>query len=114
MLMHGSQIFNLQDDSVLESIQKGWAIASEGFLSKLENKTTKYPEEDMTLRQLVERLGFSFEEHQVTTQDGYILTMHRVRQPNLRKGAPAVLCQHGVLSQSDTWIDNEPDVAIPF
>ena len=32
----------------------------------------------MTIRDIVENQGLCFQEHKVTTEDGYILTIHRV------------------------------------
>jgi pimeloyl-ACP methyl ester carboxylesterase len=32
--------------------------------------------------------------------------MHRVRKPNLKKGAPAVFMQHGLMDSSNTFISN--------
>lgn len=52
-----------------------------------------------------------YEEHEVTTEDGFILRMLRV---NLELGGPVVLLQHGLMSMADTWITNEPEVAICF
>ena len=35
-----------------------------------------------TIKQIVEENGFIFEEHNTITEDGYILTMHRIPKPN--------------------------------
>ena len=68
----------------------------------------------MNFKQIVEREGVLYEEHDVVTDDGYILTMQRIRAKGLPKVALVVLLQHGLLSQSDTWIDNDPSVAVAF
>ncbi len=34
--------------------------------------------------------GFDFEEFEVQTEDGYLLSVFRIRKPNLPKGAPVV------------------------
>lgn len=60
---------------------------------------------------MVEQQGMKYEEHTVMTEDGYILTMLRVNQES---GGPVVLLQHGLMSQADTWISNEPEVAVVF
>ena len=57
--------------------------------------------------QIVEKNGFKFEKHDVLTEDGYHLTLYRVRShftPD--KGAPVVFLQHGILSSADCWIGN--------
>ena len=63
------------------------------------------------VKQIVEENGFTFEEHQVTTEDGYILTLHRI--PG-KKGAPAVILQHGIEDCSIQWVINSPELAPAF
>ena len=62
-----------------------------------------------TLQQIIMENGFPFEQHNVTTEDGHILTMHRI--PN--DGSP-VLMQHGVEDSAMEWIINDPDKALAF
>lgn len=50
----------------------------------------------------------------VTTDDGYILKMLRIKKPSTGRGAPVAFCQHGLMSQADTFINNEPSVALGF
>lgn len=58
-----------------------------------------------TVQELVESRGFSFEEHQVTTKDGYILTLHRLFHPtNNNDQANPVLIGHGLCHQSIYWL----------
>ena len=63
-----------------------------------------------TISEIITENGFKFEEHNVTTQDGYILTMHRI--PN-NTGRP-VLLQHGIEDCSIQWVINSPDNAPAF
>nr|CAD7265972.1 unnamed protein product [Timema shepardi] len=63
--------------------------------------------------ELVRKSGYPCEEHLVVTEDGYILTVHRIpigrvpsNQINLR---PPVLLVHGILSTSDCWMLTPPD-----
>lgn len=55
------------------------------------------------------------ETHDITTEDGYILTMHRVprekiggKHKDLQKGQhvgrPVVIIQHGISGSSDNWV----------
>jgi len=46
--------------------------------------------------------GYNFESHEVTTSDGYILTMHRVSKGD-PTGKTPVLLNHGLLSNSEVW-----------
>jgi len=65
--------------------------------------------------ELIEARGYEVETHNVTTADGYILTMHRLpksfdeSQAGLVEaagGKPAVLVQHGLLDSSFSWVCN--------
>lgn len=52
--------------------------------------------------------------HEVKTDDGYILTMHRIPEGKTNKGGnrPPVYLQHGLLMSSVDWIINRPDNAL--
>ena len=70
--------------------------------------------------EICEENGFDYEEHKVTTDDGYILTVYRIpglkteseEQKNTTK--PPVLMQHGILDSAYCWIVNYADVAPAF
>ncbi|CAJ1965288.1 unnamed protein product [Sphenostylis stenocarpa] len=65
---------------------------------------------------MVETLGYTCEEHKVTTKDGYILSLQRM--PTGRSGQkadkPPVLLQHGIFSDASTWLVNSPDESLGF
>lgn len=103
-------LFNLQDDSL--ELQGSNSLID--WIKNRLDQSKHYPEQEMTLKQQIERQGLKYEEHSVTTKDGYILTMQRIRKQGLKFGAPVVLCLHGLFSQADTWIDNDPSVAVAF
>ena len=44
--------------------------------------------------------GYNVEEHMVTTEDGYVLTLHRIPTKNLNESKPAVFL--GILIYTDT------------
>lgn len=68
-----------------------------------------------TFQQIVEENGFVFEEHTVETQDGYILTMHRVFMNESKNGDfKPILMQHGIEDSSFEWIINSNDKAPGF
>lgn len=55
--------------------------------------------------------GYRIMEYKVVTNDGYILTMHRIANKKINadhlrdiKGRPAILIQHGFLMSSQDWI----------
>lgn len=54
---------------------------------------------------LIKKYGYPAENHSVTTDDGYILTVHRIA----RHGATPVLLVHGLLDSSATWVMMGPN-----
>ncbi|KAJ1654404.1 cholesterol esterase [Dispira simplex] len=52
--------------------------------------------------ELVERWGYTMEEHTVVTQDGYVLGIHRLGTSATRK--PVVLLWHGFMMCSDVFV----------
>jgi len=43
----------------------------------------------------------------VTTDDGYILSVFRVTSPDMKPGAHPIFLQHGLFSDSTTWVLNK-------
>uniref|UniRef100_A0A7I4YUB0 Lipase n=1 Tax=Haemonchus contortus TaxID=6289 RepID=A0A7I4YUB0_HAECO len=76
------------------------------------------PECSMTTPQIIEHWGYPAEIHTVTTQDGYILELHRI--PYGRNDAkptaprPVVFMQHGLECSSSNWITNLPEESAGF
>jgi hypothetical protein len=48
------------------------------------------PDTNKSFSQLVGDNGFIFEQHLVTTKDGYILQVFRIKNPATKPGAPVV------------------------
>ncbi|KAJ8664589.1 hypothetical protein QAD02_006251 [Eretmocerus hayati] len=55
----------------------------------------------LTVPKIIRKEKLNAEEHHVETEDGYILTMHRI--PG-KKGAPPVFLQHGLIASSLDWV----------
>lgn len=77
------------------------------------------PDEHLTVLELISTKGYPAEEHHVPTDDGYILTMHRIRGSRYEKVRgdtvkPVVFLQHGLLDCSATWVVNSPDESLGF
>ncbi|KPJ02997.1 Lipase 1 [Papilio xuthus] len=61
--------------------------------------------------------GYITEEHTVTTEDGYVLTVFHLRSGKKHPGAlrrPPVVMMHGLLMSSDTWLDAGPHAALAY
>ncbi|XP_043264592.1 lipase 3-like [Colletes gigas] len=59
------------------------------------------PNNGLDTLQMIRKDGYPAEAHVVQTEDGYLLTMHRI--PGILK-APAIFLQHGVLGSSADWV----------
>merc|ERR1711962_217658 len=85
-------------------------------LKLLEEMVASDPRANLDVPQLLAYYGYGCEIHKVTTDDGYILTLHRILPKNSTvagTGIP-VLLQHGLLSSSSTWIMNYPNKALGY
>lgn len=69
------------------------------------------PDDYISTFDLIRSKGYPVEEHSVTTQDGYILTMHRISRPTSKR---VVFLQHGLLDSSSTWVINYPNQSLGF
>ncbi|XP_055912568.1 lipase 3-like [Eupeodes corollae] len=76
---------------------------------------------NITTVSVVQKYGYPIETHKVTTNDGYILTMHRIPySPNPNNTAdepssepkPVVFIQHGLLCSSIDWVMLGPKRAL--
>lgn len=62
----------------------------------------------MSIKEVVENEGLKFQEHTVTTKDGYILIVHRVSM-DFDAIKPPVFLQHGLCSSSENFMLNSSD-----
>ncbi|XAR55315.1 Triacylglycerol lipase [Bertholletia excelsa] len=66
---------------------------------------------------MVENQGYPCEEHKVTTEDGYVLSVQRIpsgQSGEAGKSQPPVLLQHGLLMDGMMWLLNTPEQSLPF
>lgn len=86
----------------------------------------KLPEESLTVPEIIRYWGYPAESHEVLTDDGYYLTVHRIPhghndafRNNLskqkhQKKRPVFFLQHGLLSSSANWVTNLPKQSLGF
>ncbi|KAE9553930.1 hypothetical protein FO519_002856 [Halicephalobus sp. NKZ332] len=77
------------------------------------------PEAGMRTPDIIKHWGYPVEEHYVTTDDGYILTVHRIpygKLSNIPNDArrPVVFLQHGLEASSSSWITNLPQMSFGY
>lgn len=72
------------------------------------------PDTHRNVPEIIKSRGFQVEEHDVTTKDGYILTVHRIVNPLIEEKDRAqlkpVIMQHGLMSSSVDWVINSVNV----
>jgi lysosomal acid lipase/cholesteryl ester hydrolase len=70
----------------------------------------------MSIAEIMAEHNILYESHNVTTEDGYINQMFRVRNPKAQMGkkSAAILVMHGFLDSTDTFCINGRNNSIAF
>ncbi|XP_011705273.1 PREDICTED: lipase 1-like, partial [Wasmannia auropunctata] len=61
--------------------------------------------------QMIRKAGYPAETHVIQTEDGYLLTLHRIPGDT---DQPPVLLQHGLLCNSALWVISGKDKGLAF
>ncbi|XP_030383250.1 lipase 1 [Scaptodrosophila lebanonensis] len=85
------------------------SVEDETLEEKLQRKNIKQ-DSNLTVDKLIAKYGYQAEVHRVTTEDGYILTMHRIR----KDGAQPFLLQHGLVDSSAGFVIMGPNVSLAY
>ncbi|XP_068082721.1 lipase 3 [Anabrus simplex] len=79
--------------------------------------TARDPDIDLTTVELLAKYGYPAESHTVVTEDGYILTLHRIpygKKSSAKANRPPVLIQHGIISSSVEWLIMGPEKSLGY
>uniref|UniRef100_T1JB84 Partial AB-hydrolase lipase domain-containing protein n=1 Tax=Strigamia maritima TaxID=126957 RepID=T1JB84_STRMM len=75
------------------------------------------PEAYMTIEEIIKYHGYPLQVYDVITNDGYILTVHRIPYgkagPGTKPRKP-VMVQHGLLCSATSWILDVPNKNLPY
>ncbi|KAL3285319.1 hypothetical protein HHI36_019428 [Cryptolaemus montrouzieri] len=67
---------------------------------------SEHPDIYLNIVQLIQKYGYPVEEHEITTEDGYLLTMFRIPHGKQGSGVNSkpILLMHGLFGQSENYI----------
>lgn len=109
-------------DSVLQSAYQISSFVQDALnvvltqTQTVSNATEDAPEDAyLNITQLATKYGYPIEEHTVTTEDGYIINVHRI--PRGRHNVTnnvVVFLMHGLVESSESWILQGPDKALGY
>ncbi|KAJ2944857.1 hypothetical protein O0L34_g1749 [Tuta absoluta] len=101
----------LESRQALPTLEEDFILTNAKALQFLTTNFDTYnvPDSYLNISQLVERNGFPFERHFVTTEDGYILELHRI--PG--KG-PVVFLNHGITMSSVDFVVGGANGSLAF
>ncbi|XP_017770503.1 PREDICTED: lysosomal acid lipase/cholesteryl ester hydrolase-like [Nicrophorus vespilloides] len=78
-----------------------------GFVDGQEFHSSIDPDAYLSTPQIIRRHGYEAESHIIQTDDGYLLTLHRIPTNRLGiRGKQPIFIQHGLLSSSTDWVDS--------
>ncbi|XP_053618643.1 lipase 1-like [Plodia interpunctella] len=75
---------------------------------------TEPKDSQLNFTQLAGKYGYYAEEHTVTTEDGYILKIFRMRARQCEGERPPVLLMHGLLMSSDSFLNAGPGNGLAY
>lgn len=104
-----AQLIGGEEDEEEDEEEEEESIEDETAEEKLQRKNIKQ-DATLTVDKLIAKYGYQAEVHHVTTEDGYILTMHRIRN----QGAQPFLLQHGLVDSSAGFIVMGPNVSLGY
>jgi len=110
-------IFVLSNPDFQNQLITSAGMLGTGLVEDLILPSFPYPKEaDLSIADQVKARGYRFEEHKITTEDGYILTAFRIpgKLGDDSTGKPVAYMQHGLLDDGGTWFFNDAKFDISF
>ncbi|OXU31803.1 hypothetical protein TSAR_005816 [Trichomalopsis sarcophagae] len=86
------------------------SVHMKGFVTRAENTFRRYLKAFLKT-EMIRKQGYIAEEHLILTEDGYLLTLHRIPGST---DSPIVLLEHGLLLSSFDYTANGKDEALAF
>ncbi|KAH8282094.1 hypothetical protein KR054_005401 [Drosophila jambulina] len=105
----GQLIGGEEDEEDEEEEEEEESVEDETLEERLQRKNIKQ-DSSLSVDKLIAKYGYEAEVHHVTTEDGYILTMHRIR----KQGAQPFLLQHGLVDSSAGFVVMGPNVSLAY
>ncbi|EFX66198.1 hypothetical protein DAPPUDRAFT_332432 [Daphnia pulex] len=99
-----SSIKHYRDALIARLLLKSWRKKVEEQRVRFFDRLPQSVESKYTPTQVISYRGYPSEIHHVTTDDGYIIELHRI--PPRGTAKKVVFLQHGVMQSSGTWLVN--------
>lgn len=94
---------------VYSTLQQGYDSCMHGLKWPLKMMSKNM--DKRTMRDLVNQAGFEHQQYDCVTEDGYIISLHRVCN---KMSFHVVYFQHGVLDNAQTWIVHGRDHSVGY
>ncbi|XP_058794701.1 lipase 3-like isoform X2 [Phymastichus coffea] len=120
----GRKINYIADDTNIRdlknTVMKAWGFMMNMVLPTLSIKNFSdmmdHPDVFLDTPQLIRKYGYQAESHHVETEDGYLLTVHRIpgNETDNTNGKPVAFLQHGILGSSADWVILGPNQSLAY
>lgn len=99
-------------------IVTSFVLVCEGLFIPFKRSFSTDPDVSRNVTQIIASRGYPYEEHHVTTKDGFILAMQRIPRGRGEKenSAPkqVAFLQHGILADATNWVMDTPTRSLAY